>query len=90
MSESIAGALSFFYTLLTVSLFVPVIAGLYLRRLSSPEALTSIAGGVTLAAVIQIASAGRGLAGLTPAMFGLGGAALGWAVVSVVRMRSAP
>ena len=77
VSESIAGALSFFYTLLTVSLFVPVIAGLYLRRLSAPEAVASIASGVTLAAVIQIASAGRGLAGLTPAMFGLGGAALG-------------
>ena len=39
VSESIAGALSFFYTLLTVSLFVPVIAGLYLRRLSAPEAV---------------------------------------------------
>ena len=89
VSESIAGALSFFYTLLTVSLFVPVIAGLYLRRLSSPEAVASIAGGVTLAAVVQIASAGRGLAGLTPAMFGLGGAVLGWAVVSVLKMRSA-
>ena len=90
VSESIAGALSFFYTLLTVSLFVPVIAGLYLRRLSAPEAVASIASGVTLAAVIQIASAGRGLAGLTPAMFGLGGAALGWAVVSVLKTRSAP
>ena len=90
VSESIAGALSFFYTLLTVSLFVPVIAGQNLRRLSSPEAIASIAGGVTLAAVIQIASAGRGLSGLTPAMFGLGGAVLGWAVVSALRMRSAP
>jgi SSS family solute:Na+ symporter len=88
VSESIVGALSFFYTLLTVSLFVPVIAGLYLRRLSSPEALASIAGGVTFAAVVQIASAGQGLAGLTPAMFGLGGAALGWALVSAVKTRS--
>ena len=88
VSESIVGALSFFYTLLTVSLFVPVIAGLYLRRLSSPEALASIAGGVTFAAVVQIASAGRGLVGLTPAMFGLGGAALGWALVSAIKTRS--
>ena len=89
VSESIAGALSFFYTLLTVSLFVPVIAGLYLRRLSSPEALASIAGGVTLAAVVQITSAGQGIVGLTPAMFGLGGAGLGWAVVWVLRTQSA-
>jgi SSS family solute:Na+ symporter len=90
VSESIAAALSFFYTLLTVSLFVPVIAGACSRRLSAPEAVASIASGVTLAAIIQIASAGRGPAGLTPTMFGLGGAALGWAVVSVLKTRSAP
>ncbi len=90
VSESIAGALSFFYTLLTVSLFVPVIAGLYLRNLSSPEALAAITGGVTLATVVQIASAGEGLAGLTPAMCGLGGALLGGVLVLAIKMRSAP
>ena len=89
VSESIVGALSFFYTLLTVSLFVPIIAGLYMRRVGSPEALTSIMGGVTLATVVQIATGGQGLGGLTPAMWGLCAAALGAAVVSVLRTRSA-
>ncbi|MFM8356312.1 MAG: sodium:solute symporter [Gammaproteobacteria bacterium] len=41
------GALSVFYTLLGVSLFVPVLAGLYLRGVGVPEALAAIAGGVT-------------------------------------------
>ena len=75
-AESIADVLSFFYTLLSVSLFVPVVAGLYLRRVQSPEALGAIAAGVSLATLVQITTTGTGLGGFTPAMWGLGAAAL--------------
>ncbi len=43
---SVIGALSVFYSFLSVSLFVPVIAGLHSRRPGTPEALAAIAGGV--------------------------------------------
>ena len=75
-ADSIADVLAFFYTLLSVSLFVPVIAGLYLKRFTSTEALTSMLAGISFATFVQIATEGRGFAGFTPAMFGLGGAFL--------------
>jgi SSS family solute:Na+ symporter len=46
--------LTIFYTLLGVSLFVPVIAGLHSRRPGVPEALAAIAGGVTVVAVLRL------------------------------------
>ena len=84
-AESIADVLSFFYTLLSVSLFVPVIAGLYLGRIASPEALGAIAAGVSLATVVQVSTAGAGVGGLTPAMWGLGAAALACGGIALLR-----
>ena len=83
LSESIAGALSFFYTLLTVSLFVPVIGGLYLRRFSSTEALASIAGGIGLTLLVPLNRGERGLAGFAPAMCGLVGAGLALSLIHI-------
>lgn len=83
VSESIVDALEFFYTLLSVSLFVPVIAGLYRRHVGSTEALAAIAGGVSLAAVVQISTAGQGVGGLTPAMCGLVAAGVAWVAGSL-------
>ena len=90
-AESIAGVLAFFYTLLSVSLFVPVIAGLYWRRAGAAEALAAMAGGVSLATLVQLASGGAGFAGLTPAMWGLAGAAFacGGAILRLRRPRAA-
>ena len=87
---SIAGVLTFFYTLLSVSLFVPVIAGLYWRRAGAAEALGAMAGGVALATLVQVATGGAGFAGMTPAMWGLGGSALGAGAAAVARLRQPP
>ena len=46
VSQTVIDALSIFYTLLGVSLFVPVVAGLYMRRARARDALAAIAGGV--------------------------------------------
>ena len=81
--------LSFFYTLLSVNLFIPVIAGLHLRRVASPEALGAIAAGISLATLVQVSTAGTALAGLTPAMWGLAGAALACASLTALRRRIA-
>src|SRR5690606_1299133 len=43
---TVIGALSIFYSLLGVSLFVPVLGGLLTRRAGTPEALAAIAAGV--------------------------------------------
>ena len=83
VSKSIIDVLSFFYTLLSVSLFVPILAGLYLRRVGTPEALGAIAGGVVVSVIVQFSSGGAGVAGLTPAMIGLVAAALGGSAVAV-------
>jgi len=84
-AETIVSALAFFYTLMSVSLFVPVIAGLFLRRFQTPEALTAIAAGVSIAVVIQVSTGGIGVGGFTPPMLGLGAAALGCGAVALVR-----
>ena len=86
VSESIVEALEVFYTLLTVSLFIPVLAGLYVRRVATPEALGAITAGVALMGVVQISTAGEGIAGLTPAMIGLAAALVGCCAVATLRI----
>jgi len=88
VSPTIIGVIGVFYGLLGVSLFVPILAGLYLGRAGTPEALASIACGVATMAAIHLATAGRGIAGMTPALAGLAAAALGFLVVFLSRLRA--
>jgi SSS family solute:Na+ symporter len=85
---SVLNALTIFYSLLGVSLFVPILAGLYVRRAGRTEALTAIACGVAGMVTVQFATAGRGIFGLTPALVGLMAASLGFVVVFVSRVRT--
>ncbi len=68
---SVVSALTIFYTLMGVSLFVPVLAGLYLPRASSRDAIRSIVCGVGVVLGLQFGTAGHGIAGVTPALAGL-------------------
>jgi SSS family solute:Na+ symporter len=83
--ESVIDALTIFYTLLSVSLFVPVLAGLYTRRPGVPEALSAIGAGVLTVIAFQLLRGGRGFGPLTPALIGLALAALAYLVVSLIR-----
>jgi len=85
VSPTVIGALSIFYSLLGVSLFVPVVAGLYVRRAGRPEALAAIAGGVTVLLALRLATGGAGVGLLTPALAGLIASAIAAAVVLVLR-----
>ena len=85
--QTIIGALSFFYTILTVSLFIPVLAGLYLRRVGMPEVLGSIAAGVSVVIVLQVTRGGQGIGAFTPAMIGLAAALAG--ALAIVGARAA-
>jgi solute:Na+ symporter, SSS family len=86
--ESVIDALTVFYTLLSVSLFVPVVAGLYTRRPGVPEALSATAAGVMVVAGFQVLRAGRGIGAFTPAMIGLAAAAAAFGIVAWIRGRT--
>jgi SSS family solute:Na+ symporter len=84
-SASIVLLLTIFYSLLTASLFVPIIAGLYVPRARTSEALAAIVCGVTAMVGMQYATAGRGMFGLTPALAGITAAAIAFGVVLISR-----
>jgi SSS family solute:Na+ symporter len=73
-------SLTIFYTLLGVSLFVPIVAGLYVPRTTSTSALASIAAGVSGMMVIQALTSGRGWGVFTPALGGVLAATAAWVV----------
>jgi SSS family solute:Na+ symporter len=68
---NILTVVSIFYTLLTVSLVVPIIGGLFLPRLTTRDALTSILAGVSAMLIIHLSTHGRGWGLVTPAPGGL-------------------
>jgi SSS family solute:Na+ symporter len=83
--ETIIGALSIFYSLLGVSLFVPVIAGLFWNRGGAPEALASIFAGVVTLLAVHVMTAGAGFGLLNPNLVGLAAAAVAYIAVMTVR-----
>ncbi len=82
---SVGDVLLIFYTLLAVSLFVPIIAGLWVPRVRAAEALAAIGVGVALVVVTRFGFGASGVFGLTPAMWGLLGAMSAAAVVALAR-----
>ena len=77
---SVVDALTIFYTLLSVSLFVPILAGLFVPRTGSAAALASIAAGVGAMLIVQFATGGRGWGIVTPALGGLIAAIAAWVI----------
>ena len=76
-AESVIGALSIFYTLMGVGLFVPMLAGLFIPRATTAGALAATLAGI--AAVLAVQTFGHpGPSWMTPAIWGL--------IVSVVAM----
>jgi SSS family solute:Na+ symporter len=69
--SSIVAAVSIFYGLLAVSLFVPVIAGLYWKRVNSQAALASIFSALAATLLISHFTHGRGLWVLSPQAIGI-------------------
>ncbi len=78
---SIVNALTIFYTLLGVSLFFPILAGLYSRRASTSAAIVSIVCGISAVLVVHFSAGDRGVWGLTPALIGLAAAAIGFSAI---------
>jgi SSS family solute:Na+ symporter len=84
LSKTIIDALTVFYTVIAVSLFVPIIAGLYMRRPRAVDALAAIFAGVAVVTAIQFGNRGQIIAGMTPAMIGLAAAAVAFFTLVLV------
>jgi SSS family solute:Na+ symporter len=85
---TVVTALTIFYSLLAVSLFVPVIGGLYARRAGSAEALASIAAGVLTLLVIRFFVAAQ-YPWLDPTLTGIIAAAIAFFTTMAIRGASA-
>jgi SSS family solute:Na+ symporter len=83
--NTIVDALQIFYSLLGVSLFIPVVAGLLWRRGGAPEAFASIAAGITVLLAVRFATDAQGFGFLSENLAGLMAAAAAFALVAAVR-----
>jgi SSS family solute:Na+ symporter len=73
---SIIAAVTIFYGLIAVALFVPVLAGVYARGVLSAAALTSIVSAVAATLIALHTGAGHGFGWVSPQAIGIGTAAL--------------
>ena len=90
VAPSVIAVLSIFYTLLGVSLFVPILGGLFVTRAGTREAMASIVAGVGIVLVLQAVTAGRGYSWMSPALLGLIAASVVFGLVLVMpRSRAA-
>ena len=80
---TVIGALTIFYSLLGVSLFVPVIGGLYAKRAGAPAALAAIAAGIATLLAVRFGNIDAYF-WLDPTLAGLAAAACAFAAVSLL------
>jgi solute:Na+ symporter, SSS family len=85
VSPTVIGLLTIFYTLLGVSLFVPILGGLYVPRAGTAEALSAIAAGVGAMLSVHVRTGGAGYGALTPALAGCAAASIAFFIVLAAR-----
>jgi SSS family solute:Na+ symporter len=83
--ETIVGALGIFYSLVGVSLFVPLLGGLYTRRPGTMAALASIVAGIATLLFFVYERGGRGFGLLNPNLLAIGAAAIAYVIVTAAR-----
>lgn len=84
---TVAAAVGLFYSILGVTLFVPILAGLYGRRGGAPEALAAIATGLITLAVVRSGIVGRPW-WLDPTLTGIVAAAVAFFAVHQSRIKN--
>lgn len=82
---TVIGSLTVFYSVLSVSLFVPVVAGLHTRRPGVPEALAAIGAGITVLVAVRMSALGEVSRWLDPTALGIGASAVAFGVVFLLR-----
>ena len=88
--DSILQALGAFYSVLSVVMFVPVVAGLWLSRAPRAAGLASVVGGLAALAFVQIATANRGYGLVTPTLAGILASAVAFALAHTTVLRRRP
>ena len=86
--ETIIGALTVFYSFLSVLFFVPVIAALYTRRAGAPEAFAAIGLGIPVLIVVDVMTSGQGFGVWNPTLIGLLVSGVAFISVFAVRRKS--
>lgn len=76
---SVRAAVSVFYAILTVTLFVPVAGALLVGSTRRREGLASVVAGISVLLVVQVATGGRGYGVVSPALAGMIGSAVAFA-----------
>lgn len=79
--QTVIGALTIFYSLLVVTLFVPILGGLVTRRAGSGAALTAIGAGVATLAFVRFVLSGS-YPWLDPTLSGVVAAGIAFAAVT--------
>jgi SSS family solute:Na+ symporter len=69
--ETVIDTLTIFYSVLSVSLFVPVVAGLHYRKTGPIEALAAIGAGVATLLAVHLRTGGQGYGIWTPTLLGM-------------------
>ena len=87
VSDSVITPLKFFYSLVGLSFFVPVIAGLSTGRGGAPAVFASILAGIATMVSVHLATDGAGIGVLTPNSLGLLAASVGFLFVLWARAR---
>jgi len=82
---TVIDSLTVFYSVLSVSLFVPVVAGLHTRRPGPPEALAAIASGVTVLFAVRLSRLGEASRWLDPTALGILASAVVFGIVFLIR-----
>ena len=82
---SVIASLTAFYAVLSVSLFVPVVAGLHTRRPGVPEALAAIGAGVAVLFTTRYAALARISPLLDPTLLGIVASAVAFGAVFLAR-----
>ncbi|MBI2188038.1 MAG: sodium:solute symporter family protein [Acidobacteria bacterium] len=77
--QTVIGALTIFYSLLVVTLFVPILGGLYVTRARAVDALAAIAAGVATLFAVRFWGSGEAL-WLDPTLAGIVAAAAAFAL----------
>jgi len=88
--QSILAALEIFYSLLAVSLFVPLLAGLYSSRPTAGAALAAMVASVPATVAVHLLTRGGGVGPLTPAAVGILFSAIIFSLFAIRKKSAAP
>jgi SSS family solute:Na+ symporter len=84
---TVISALKIFYTLLAAALVLPVIAGLYTRRVQARSAVLSMLVSVVVTFAFEWFSKGQGVLGIPSLFFGVAAGAVVMLIVNALQER---